>query len=517
MDFRVLLVQSIALLYWESTLKSKGVDSKELVQRIVKDMPSTDSIIGTDEDKENLANLRSICLSMASEKETMDREFLINKLKVSIKKDPELRQDVIDALGGEEENEEIAMRRVGSLQRDLAIYMNQKQIKDEIRKIASKTIFAGAPNFDVSQLAKEIIGTMERFVNTITNDDDDPVLNAKGSTSDPEELAKHFMNVQEDLSPDSVLKTGWQALNRMCGEVGGLRRGNLYVVGAMPNKGKSYVSSCIMLHLGLYNTPYMFDQTKKPCIIHISTENDLLLNLKIWYRYLWENEYNQPCDLQNTDPHAMSQWFIERLRKNGYEYRFFRIDPTNTSYHDIINRLMRVESEGYEIHALVIDYLSMINGDGLGDENRAYWIRQLFKVLRNFTNPRRITAIVPHQIATNAAELLRQGTDDFVKQIAGKRYWDQCRSIDMEVDFELLLNTEKDGSGNSWMAFGRGKDRTSLTTPEKDKFFFLPFANIGGLRPDIEGHDTSKRSIRGNDTLVLADDWRQEGSSGDEF
>lgn len=503
MDFRVLLVQSIALLYWESTLPNLGFNSKQLIQDIIKGLPSPDSIAGTDDDRENLAALRGICLNMATVDEAMDKEFLENKIKLYIKKDPELRQDVTDALRLDDQTEEGVILRIKALQRELDTWLYQKSIKEEIKKIAAKTIFAGAPNFEVSKMAKEIIATMERFVNSATNDEEDPVLNGKGEVDNIEEMTKHFTNVQEDLSPDSVLKTGWQAFNRMMGEVQGLRRGNMYVIGAMPSKGKSLVSSCITLQVGMYNTPFMFDQTKKPCIVHISTENDIPLNLKIWFRYLWENETGMPCNIQEQDPEAMAKWFKDTISRNGYQYLFFHIDPTNTTYHDILNRLLSIEAKGYEIHLCTIDYLAMINGDGLGDENRAFWVRQLFKVLRNHCNPRRITLLTPHQVATDAAALIRQGSTDFVKQIAGKRYWADSRSIDMEVDCEIVLNVEVDANNQAWMAFGRGKDRTSQNTPEKDKFFFLPFSPIGGLRMDLNANDTSKRNIRDNGSLSL--------------
>lgn len=348
-------------------------------------------------------------------------------------------------------------------------------------------------------MARTIQASMDRFVDGAANSNDDPMINAQGDTLDLDALAKIFMNVQDDLAPESVIKTGWQAFNRMCGETGGLRRGNMYVVGALPSKGKSLITSCLTLHTMLFNKPYMLDADKKPVVVHFSTENDTMLNMRIWFRYLWEIYYNEPCNLQDIDPEFAAKWFKEQVGRNGYEFLFYHIDPTNTSYHDIIRKLMEVESKGYEIHLCAIDYLAMINGDGLGDENRAFWIRQLFKVMRNYANPRKITLIIPHQIATDAAQLIRQGTDDFVKQVAGKRYWADCRSIDMEVDMEINLNVERSGKGENaqaYMAFGRGKDRSSANTPENDKFFFLPFDKIGGLKPDIEGKDTSKKTIK---------------------
>lgn len=517
MDFRVLIVQSISLLFWESIMGEGGSDSRELVKEIIKQTPSPENMAGTDDDRENLVALRDICLQMTFLKEQLTRDTLLSKVRLSIKKDTELRDDVNEWLTGNIEDKNVIADKVKYLRTELLTYFQQKEFKDEIKKFAAKTIYNHSGHFNISDMARQIMSTMERFANSATNDEDDPILNGKGDSEDIEELCKHFMNVQDDLAPDSVMKTGWIAFNRMLGEVGGLRRGNMYVIGALPNKGKSYVTSALTLAVPLFNKPYMFDTTKKPAVVHFSTENDLALNMKIWFRYLWENEYNEVCNIQDMTPASMAKWFSEYIGRNGYKFFFYHIDPTNTSYSNITAKLMELETAGYEIHLAAIDYLAMINGDGLGDENRAFWIRQLFKVMRNYCNPRKITLLTPHQVATDAAMYLRQGTDDFVKQIAGKRFWADSRSIDMEVDCEILLNVEKDAQGNSWMSIGRGKDRTSLTTPEKDKFFFLPFNQIGGLRFDLEGKDTSKRTIRDSGGIVPDSEWTNNQPDNQEF
>jgi hypothetical protein len=88
----------------------------------------------------------------------------------------------------------------------------------------------------------------------------------------------------------------------------------------------------------------------------------------------------------------------------------------------------------------------------------------------------------------------------------------------MEVDTEIYLNVEKDAQGNSWMAFGRGKDRNSAATPYEDQFFFQPFSQFGGLVPDIHGKKLAKRTIRDNGFAVAgADEWGGANNGADEF
>ena len=86
MNLRVLLIQSIALLYWESVAPDSGYDSRALISGIINDLPDINGIAGTDEDRENLQTLRTICLSFAEGNQTIDKSFLENKLKLNIKK-----------------------------------------------------------------------------------------------------------------------------------------------------------------------------------------------------------------------------------------------------------------------------------------------------------------------------------------------------------------------------------------------------------------------------------------------
>lgn len=516
MDFRYLIIQSIALMYWESLLPDAGFNSKPLIRELLLQLPNPDSLAGSDDDRENLLALRDICGSMLISKESMSKDFLASKLRLSIKKDQELRDDVNEALSGSTDDEKQIQERIIALQGEINHYFTQKKFKDEIKKIAGQTIFNGASNFNVADMARDIISKLDYYTTASFNDNEDPNMVGEADTGDIESVVKLFTQVQEDLDPESTIKTGWQAFNRMCGEVGGLRRGNMYLVGARPSNGKSLISSCLTLHTMIHNKPFLFDETKKPAVVHFSMENDLLLNLKIWTRYLWENDKNEVCNIQEMSPRFLAEWFIERVERNGHKFMWKHFNPTSMGYEDIFNSLRKVEAEGYEIQLCTIDYLAMVSNAGLKEENQAFWIRQLFKVVRNYTSSRKITTIIPHQVAPDAANLLRAGTDDFVKQIAGKRYWAGCKSIDMEVDMEIVLNIEHTGQGDdrqAYMAFGRGKDRATQGTPEQDCFFFIPFSKVGGLRWDIHTTDSSKRALKGAGSISVNDDWMMSAES----
>lgn len=106
---------------------------------------------------------------------------------------------------------------------------------------------------------------------------------------------------------------------------------------------------------------------------------------------------------------------------------------------------------------------------------------------------RKITVITPHQISSEAKNLIRMGVDNFVAEIAGKAYWDSCRTLEQEVDGSILINIEKRGE-RSYLAVQRGKHRKSgPMTPQRDMYTVLPFFDVGAIRDDINGTDLSMK------------------------
>ena len=77
-----------------------------------------------------------------------------------------------------------------------------------------------------------------------------------------------------------------------------------------------------------------------------------------------------------------------------------RFNPTEFGYRDLFNVLLKYESEGYEIHALLIDYLNMMSKVGCVKDTIGGDVRDLFRRIRNFTNSRKTLMITPHQLSS---------------------------------------------------------------------------------------------------------------------
>lgn len=517
MDFRILLIQSIALLFWESQIENHGLDSRDLVRKLINELPDLNNFAGTDEDRDNLISLKEIAFSLVQGTTSTKQDTILQRVKLGIKKDPELRKDVEELISGDTNNPDLILDKIENIRGELNRYTREKSFKETIKQIAQKTIYANR-SIDIAKTAMEAIAALESFTLNTNDPDNDPSINDSANFNDPEQVAKIFAKVQDDVNPDSVMKTGWQGFNRMLGETAGIRRGSMYAIGAMPYNGKSLVTMDICTHIGRFNTPFLIDQTKIPTIVHFSTENDLPLNFRLLYKRLREEETQAEVDMLGIEPTAMANYLINKLESTGYHYEFYYLNSSITNWRKITEILLQLESKGHEVHLCAIDYLAMLDYSDLPGGNEATQIQLLFNRIRSFCNPRQIATIIPHQVSTEAVVLKRQGADDFVKQIAGKRFWARCRSIDMEVDCEIMLNVEKDSQKNSYMAFGRGKDRNSASTPVDDQFFFIPFSRYGGLLPDINGKDSSKRSIRdtGFETTD-PDDWTLQSNGDSEF
>lgn len=111
-------------------------------------------------------------------------------------------------------------------------------------------------------------------------------------------------------------------------------------------------------------------------------------------------------------------------------------------------------------------------------------------------NKRNILFITPHQLSSDAMRLLRQGVDDFVKQLPDRNYYADSTQISHEVDAEIFIHIEKENS-RSWLTCQRGKYRSPKVIDDKDKYTALPFHPEGGLQDDLLGERLSRNSVGG--------------------
>lgn len=495
MDPRLILVSSIVLLYLEKKAGETS-GSIELCEEVINTFTLPESSVEVHTGREVIVSLREIVYWLIKNFKNQDinKSALIQRIRVATKDDTYLYNAITDPLENEISPEDIKSEII-QYRKTLKEHLNNVEVKDIIKDSFKKINFNTGVN-DYRDFVRDVYEKLEPYTHEIIDNKHPSVVDSV-DFCDNKNVKEVMSRSVDELSTAGTLTTGWQALNRMLGENKGIRRGEFILVSALQHNFKTGFTLSLAKHLALYNVPYMRDKTKIPLIIHFSLENELTQNILWLYANLKENETGKSCDLKNIDIEYASKYISEKLSVNGYKFHMFRLDPTITSVFELKDIILDFESKGYEIHAVVCDYLNMVSRRGVDRSGPTGTdIRSLFRIMRNFCAPRGIAFITPHQLSTEAKMLVRQGIENFVKEIANKGYYDGCKQLDQEVDVEIFIHIEK-VDGRSYLTVQRGKHRKITITPECHLHTVLPFFEAGSVRDDVLGKDISMKSPGG--------------------
>lgn len=508
MDSKLLLINCITLLYRESQMVHSE-SSTQLCQSIVETIKLPESSVSMQSGREVIVGLRATVNWMLEHKEKVyDKTQLLQRVRINTKDEAHLYNALMDAIQQDLEEDPLK-EQILSYRRVLKEFLNSQQINTIIAQAYNSTNFVGVSggNVDYRAFVREVFDKLEPYTHDTVSTRHPSVVDHANFDSE-EDMIDLLTRSKEEISSDGVLRTGYQGINRMLGDTGGFRRGEFAVVGALQHNFKTGFTMNLFKHFALYNKPYMRDPSKKPLLLHVSLENELPMNIMWLYANLMENETGKECDVSTIDPNVASKYIRERMSVTGYHIEMIRIEPGQCSYHDFFDMILKYEADGYEIHAIVCDYLNMMDKRGLNSGGPSGEdIRELFRKTRNFTAPRGITFITPHQLSTEAKQLVRQGVDNFVQEIANKGYYDGSKRIDQEVDLELYVHIEKIPGDGSYLTCQRGKHRGVRITRSEDLYCVLPFQNVGGILDDVNSTDSSRSSVGGAPASEGGGDW----------
>lgn len=496
MDHKLLLVTGITLLYLEGQLETRSENSANLVRRVINDAKLPEVASGLDHSREVLINLKKTAAWMCSQ--PLDTEYeaeeLLMRLKVDTLDETELYNSFVTGIGTERTQSK-TKKLVLSLKKQVTEHFREQELTAIIRDMSSTFTFRRDSITDLRQFVAETIAKLDPYqLDAIIRD---PAIVSEVDFSDEKQVANVFEKVKDMDLGLGVMRTGFQGLNRML--QGGFRRGEQWVIGALQHKYKTGFSLTLFENIALYNVPHMLDATKKPMLVRFTFEDSAEQNMRFMYQHLYENETGKVADkthMESMDAVDIARYVKSRLEATGYTIRVIHVDPTQWTYQHLCNKMLEIESEGYEIHLCMVDYLAMLPTTGCKQGAAGQDIRDMFRRMRNFCHPRKITFITPHQLSTEAKNLIRTGVTEFVKDIAEKGYWDSCKTIDQEVDGEMYIHIEKVNK-DSFLTIQRGKHRGMPPIDDVDKYCVLPMHKVGGLRDDINGPDTTRRKPGG--------------------
>lgn len=487
MDVKALLAKCISLLFREGQSGENDL-SKQLVLDVITTLKiNSNDISGTDS---TVNELKNVVLNMISKEHPTPYNDLIQHIRIACSSDVVLFESIQDNISFQLDEDELK-RTILSYRFELNKYLKEKKATMLLDKMTFDLKFNRDKIGDLNQYMSSNLNGIIDLVNY--SGEEIPGIICEVDLSDIDAVAEQFELIRKENDGSRTIKMPWQAMNRMTR--GGLRLGQLTTVGGLAHNNKTGVSLSMFISGCIFNNPknLQTDQKKKPLMLLISFEDDMLIVLFNLYILLKENLENVKItdeDKQRLSSREAAEYVYKKLSDTGYDIRIIRADSSTWSYAEIQSCVLQFESQGYEIHLTLIDYLNLANKNGLSHSRADADIQELFRRTKNFFAAKNIALLTPVQLSPDAMELKRQGNKMLSMQISDGSYYEGCRGLSREPELELFVDIVKD-NGRKYQTFARGKHRGQNDTPEEHKFFILEFQKIGGLRWDVNGTDTS--------------------------
>lgn len=493
LDSKLLLLNSITLLYRESQLPGTNERSSDLVRNVLGlvRLPNTQQVM-LDPTSQILSGLKRLASTMADDpaEHSYEENEILQQVKLYCGEDVALYEAF--ERGVSVELKEASIKKTClNLRRSLTNQLRNENVKTFVQQAHTKLQFRPEEITDMPKFLGEHIALLEPYLQDASQED--PAIITRVNFKDVESIKSAYKTVQANADGSAILRTGWQGINRMTR--GGFRRGEQWVFSALPHMNKSGFTLDLYRQLCMYNKPLLKDPTKRPLILFYSFENSVEANMQYLYCKLKANENGTVItedELKKLSIDEISVYVQDQMESSGYESQMLRVDPTKWDYRALCNDIIKYESEGFEIHAVFVDYLYMLPTTGCTQGPHGHDVRDLFRRTRNYFSAKGITLITPHQISTQGKQLVRNGQDDFVKSLPGKGYYAGSSQIDQEVDGEIFLHIEK-VNGRSYQTYQRGKHRLPGQTPLIDQYCVHLFHQQLGILDDVNGDDTTLR------------------------
>lgn len=492
-----LLVSCITLLCLEHREDSPASASTELITNVMDTVQVKETSADSDHGRQTFLELRRLVVELNAR---VPNEFpscsdVLQNVQVAARDETYLFEAVANAVNEVFPNGLALMQRINEVRSGLLGHLNDTKITSIMQEYSRKILFSAVGGANSVALIQEMSSKLDPYVKART-DLKHPAEIGTIDFDNPELVAKYFDAVKETMSTEGAFKLGWKGINRMLGKLGALRRGEFVLGGGLQHNFKTGFALTIFAHVCLFNRPFMRDRNKKPLVVFVTLENELSDNLLILYKYLVENETGEAVDESLINPIEATTYISARLQESGFKVLITRFDPTEFTISGFTGWLDSLQAQGYEIQYLCVDYLNMLPKTGLDAKVAGDDIRLLFRRMRNYTAPRGITFFSPHQLSSDALQLMRENTEDFVKIVANRGYYDGCRRLGQEPDLELIFHIVK-VAGKSYFTVQRGKHRNNVTA-EVDQYCVLPFAAVGTIPWDVDKDvDFSMRTLPG--------------------
>ena len=495
MDSKLLLIKVMTLLYKEALFKEPQDRSISLAKEIIGMVRLPEGGTEANEFRDRLHELKKTALWMTTTEDSgpFDRNGLLQRIRVASGADDTLFQAFeigmedpyrVDEEGKKGIDPVATAVQCQNIRSEIYDHRRQARFKELAKQAYYKANVDSEESYDIGETMREMARQLEEVAN-IGNSTRVKGMVDEVYFEDEEDSVRVLKQTKMALSIEGALKFGQQALNDACHDHGAALRGEQWLISALSHNYKSGFGLTCFADFALFNKPMMLDPTKKPLLMHITTENELTQNVAALSTMLKERETGKPYLAGDMNPVEDAKYIKERLGVKGYHTYMSRVDPSETSVFEIFELAERLEAQGYEIHGIFIDYPAMLDKRGLTMTTAGSELRDILRRIRNFFTKRKTFQMVFHQLGPAAVQLYRMGTPDLVKEVAGKNMYDGCSKLFQEVDVDVTIHIERMKDGTAWLSYQFAKHRKLKRTPAEKWYGAIPMNDIGGLIPDI--------------------------------
>lgn len=310
--------------------------------------------------------------------------------------------------------------------------------------------------------------------------------------TDPKSIMKG-LTAQQKKSSGSVIKFGWQALNRMFGPKQGASYGETFAVAARSHNYKSGLLCDIARWICTLNTPPDTNGAT-PIVLFISLENDVQENLMDWYKKLYVNAFmKDPGDLTKEE---IVQYISDRFNEKGFRFVAKRRMGDTFGYHEYEGMVNEMEKlNGAKVVATILDYITLCHRCPEDSaHNDAVQLQMMAKRFYNHSNHNSVFFATGLQLETKASEIAATGKHNIVKQY-NEFHLADCKGLKREFDVLFFMEIEKNHHDLPYLTMAWQKHRYVNDTPAEWKYFGMRFDPAFGLLDDLGKEDRSVQDI----------------------
>ena len=494
----------VSLLYAESVLKTNDDEVTALARQIITE--TTVPNPGNDLDFsreiiEGLLDTAGWLVEKVSSAAEVQREDFLQRITVNSQGEKYLVDAINKLFGGKEVDEEKLARYREQTLEDIRNHRRSTEVDKILSKYKRQIMFERS-KIDWTKYIGGIITDLEPFHRKAGGGGTLEELGVfeRINVDDKEGIVAKMGEKAKAEGHGYIFKFGYQGLNRMFGANEGLREDEMLTISALSHNFKSGLLSNMFRQAAMYNVPPPMPDGRKPLLLHISYEPSTALTYKTMYAQLMLNESGICVDPKTISKNIdeVTEVVRDKLRKNGWEVEFVRIDPDNSNFRKLFALIEYYEKIGYRVMLVAIDYLSKLNKEGCTQSTMiGADVKNLYSRVRNFFNAKRIPLITAHQMSSEAQRLTKMGvTDQLVNEVAGKGYYDGCSTLHQELDMEIYCHIVE-FNGSYYLTIRRGKHRVEGITPHSHLYTVYKFAEnyAPGFADDVNGVDRSLRRV----------------------